>query len=381
MSRILITGARAPAALDLARTFAASGHQVWLADSRPVWSARLSKMASTARYASPVHQPERFASDIADLVAHPKPDRIVPTCEEVFHLARLATTQPALAAVLAAPPMPTLAQLHSKLRFMALCEASGIDAPRTWRLDSPQALADLPDPSALVFKPEFSRFGVETLLRPVPEALARIRPTPERPWVAQTCISGAEVCFYAVARAGRLTAFASYRSTWRTRGRAGYAFAPLDRRTHDALKAIAERLAPHVGEGQFACDAIVDAGGRPWLIECNPRATSGVHLFDRSPALAAAFSEDGPCLEVADFRPRHLAPALWLVGLPQALREGRLADWRLTRREGQDVIAAPGDAAPLAGAVIDGALFALEALASGRSLSAAMTADIEWNGA
>lgn len=381
-ARVLITGARAPAALDLARAFAAAEREVHLADCRTVWSARLSRAPkSTPRYASPVRHPDRFAEDIAGLIDRLDPDLVVPTCEEVFHLARAALTQPQLAAVLATPPLETLTTLHSKHRFMALCAEAGVAVPTTWRVDSPQSLDDLPDPSTLVFKPEFSRFGVEAVIRPRRDALERIRPRPERPWVAQQFVAGAEASFYAVARSGRLTAFCSYRSTWRTRGGAGYAFAPLEPETHEALREIADRLAAHVADGQFACDAIIDQDGRPWVIECNPRATSGVHLFGRDPRLAEAFTGGGACFDVTGFTPRHLAPALWLLGLPAALREGQLRDWRDARRDGQDVVTAPADAGPLAGALIDSAGFGLEAALSGRPLAAAMTADIEWNGA
>lgn len=380
--RVLITGARAPAALDLARSFVAAGYEVHMADCRTVWSARLSRAPTAVhRYASPVADPERFAGDIAGMIDRLKPDLVVPVCEEVFHLARSARTQPRLARTLAAPPLEALTALHSKHRFMTLCAAQGIAAPQTWRLDDREALTSLSDPSALVFKPEFSRFGVETVIRPEDEALARIHPTPERPWIAQRHIAGDEVCFYAVARNGRLTAFCSYRSAWRTRGGAGYAFTPLPTGTHEALRDVAERLAPHVGDGQFACDVIVDADGRPWVIECNPRATSGAHLFGRDPRLATAFTSEGETLTVARFAPRHLAPALWLLGLPAALREGRLGEWRRALREGKDMVAAPGDHGPLVGALIDGATFGLEAWRSRAPLAAAMTADIEWNGA
>ena len=77
---------------------------------------------------------------------------------------------------------------------------------------------------------------------------------------------------------------------------------------------------------------------------------------------------------------RHLSPALWLHGLPTALRDGRLAAWRAQGQQGFDAVAAPGDPGPIPGALADAAAFALRALRTGRSLTAAMTADIEWNG-
>ena len=107
----------------------------------------------------------------------------------------------------------------------------------------------------------------------------------------------------------------------------------------------------------------IDAGDRPWLIECNPRATSGVHLFDRSGDFGRALLGLGQA-QMSN-RPRCLGPAVWNRGL-QGL--------------GKDVLSAPGDPLPPLGALVDAAAFARDALCTGRTLTEAMTADIEWNG-
>lgn len=382
-SAVLITGARAPAALDLARAFHATGHRVHMADCSPCWTARLSRTPSRVHaYGSPVHGPESFATDIDGLLDILKPALVVPVCEEVFHFAALAERRPALAAVLFAPPLRTLRTLHSKRLFASACTRIGLPVPETWVLSEPADLVGLPPSSTLVFKPEYSRFGVDALIQPPPERLAALRISAQRPWVVQRHVAGSEMSFYAVAKAGRLTAFSAYGSTWRERGGASYAFAAPDARATDALRALALALAAEiVRDGQFACDVIFDIQGRPWLLECNPRATSGVHLFARDPALAQAFGGGAPCAEPSDPPYLFLGPAFGLFGLPAALRAGRLTEWRTLRRDGRDVIGAPGDRLPLAGALIDSLAFALDAIVSRRSLAAAMTADIEWNGA
>lgn len=380
---ILITGARAPAALDLARAFRAAGRRVHMADCSPCWTARLSQAPDAVHgYASPVHRPKAFATDIERLLATLKPTLVVPACEEVFHLAALAQRRPALAARLFAPPFETLRTLHSKRLFGRACGEIGLPVPESWTLTDPAELSGLPPSATLVFKPEYSRFGVHALIQPRPEQVATLAISHQRPWVAQRHVAGIESSFYAIARAGRLTAFCAYGSTWRERGGASYAFAASDARTTAVLRDLAVALAAGIiRDGQFACDVIFDAQGRPWLLECNPRATSGAHLFARDPALARAFFGDAPCVEPSDPPFLYLGPAFGLFGLPAALRAGRLAEWRTLRRDGRDVIVAPGDRLPLAGALVDSLAFAVKAAASGRSLAAAMTADIEWNGA
>jgi len=379
---VLITGARAPAALDLARAFAAAGYAAHLADCAPCAMARWSRApAGVHAYASPVARPEAFERDLRSLIDRLDPRLIVPACEEVFHLAALARRWAELKARLLAPDFEVLRTLHSKALFAQACAGHGLPTPQTWTLEGPEDLAGLPPARELVFKPDYSRFGVRTLVRPDPARLAELRPTPAARWVAQRYVEGTEVSFHAACRDGRLTAFAAYGSTWRERGGASYVFEAMPGRISAQLRDLAASLAAAlVGQGQFACDVILDAEGRAWLLECNPRATSGVHLFDRDPALARALAGDGPAVEAAPTSPRYLAPAYWLFGLPAALRQGRLGDWRRGLRAGRDVIGAPGDRWPLAGALIDSLGFAGRALMAGQSLAAAMTADIEWNG-
>lgn len=376
--RVLITGARAVAALDIARSLRAAGYEPHLADCSPARVARLSRTAGPVhRHASPVTQPAAFARDIRSLIDRLDPVRIIPTCEEVFHLAALAEAD-GVSDRLFAPPRDRLATLHAKDRFAALCRRLGLPVPETTEIVDPAALAAFSgDPADHVFKPVWSRFGARTLIAPTPAALAAITPSPEAPWVAQRRILGVEVSVYAVCHEGRLTAFCAYGSDWRLPGGASYVFCPLSTEMTARLRPMAEALAAFAGTGQIACDAIVDAGGQPWLIECNPRATSGVHLFGRSAAFGRALMGCGAAEPATGTR--HLSPALWLHGLPTALREGRLAAWR-AQGQGSDAVAAPGDPGPVLGALADAAAFALHAVRTGRSLTAAMTADIEWNG-
>ncbi len=377
--RVLITGARSVAALDIARSLRAAGYEPHLADCSPAWLARMSRTAGPVlRHASPVAQPAGFARDIRDLIARLDPVRIIPTCEEVFHLAALAEAD-GFSDRLFAPPPDRLATLHAKDRFAALCRNLALPVPNTTAVADRAALAAFSDDAAdHVFKPVWSRFGARTLIAPTPPELAAVAPSPDAPWVVQRRIVGEEVSFYAVCHGGRVAAFCAYGSDWRLPGGASYVFQPLPEDQTARLRPLADALAAFAGTGQIACDAVIDADGQPWLIECNPRATSGVHLFGRSAAFGRALMGRGEAEPAAGTR--HLTTALWLHGLPTALRDGRLADWRMQRRQGADAVGAPGDQGPVGGAVADAAAFGIRALRTGLPLTEAMTADIEWNG-
>lgn len=383
--RVLITGARAAAALDLARDFVAAGWEVHLADSRKVRMALWSRLPLRHHeYPSPREAPEAFRTRIAALVAGEAIDLIVPTCEEVFHLAAPAF-QAELGARLFAPDLATLRQLHDKLAFARACKAWGLSVPESHLLASATDVARFaPEAEAWVFKPCFTRFGEAALIGPKSEELTQIAPTPEAPWLAQRRVNGSEACFYAVAHRGKLAAFVAYRSSWRLDGGAGYAFEPLGNTEVAALHDIAMRLASCAAiNGQFACDAIFDAAGQPFLIECNPRATSGVHLLTVNGALARVMG-DGICGPATDQEQAHtsayLGPAMLVYGLPQALREARLGDWAQLLAHGRDAISRPGDRRPFLGAMADAVAFFREGRGHSISTVAATTRDIAWNG-
>lgn len=72
-------------------------------------------------------------------------------------------------------------------------------------------------------------------------------------------------------------------------------------------------------------------------LECNPRGVSGLHLFAAAPALARALAGQGECV-IAPMAPQHLAPAMWLLGAPQALRRGHWRTFRTDLPRGADAM-------------------------------------------
>ncbi len=368
--RVLITGARAGAALDLARDFRAAGWDVHVADCGPSRMASWSRAPSAVhRYAAPALDAAGFRRDMDGLVDRLEPQFVVPVCEEVFHLAAWARGRD----LLFAPPVDMLRRLHDKLAFARLAADLGLPVPESVACD-PASLP--PDPAGWVFKPRFSRFGGKTLIGPQPHLLATIG----EDWLAQRRVLGSEVSFYAVARAGVLLAFTAYRSDWRLAGGASFAFEPLAGPLAERLREIAGTLAGATGlSGQFACDAMVDDRGQPWLIECNPRATSGVHLLAGDGALARAMTEGEP-MPPQEPRPAYVGAAMFAYGLPMALAGAGWRKWHATLRAGDDALGRPGDRLPALGALIDGMRFTVLGWRHGMSATAATTRDIEWNG-
>lgn len=376
---VLITGARAPVAQDLARACRAAGYEVHLADSATSHAAR------ALRPAFPVHRlpPPRqafaaFRTAMLRLIETTGAAHILPTCEEVFWLAE-AAARDGYAERLFAPELALLARLHSKARFVDFAAGLGITVPETRILEAPLSPDELQRPlDQLVLKPEYSRFATHTIVAPSAARFARIEPSPARRWVAQQRIQGDEICSWSALHQGRVTAFAAYRPRWR-QGRAA-AF-QVEAVTAPNIREISERIGAATGmTGHLSFDVIVDADGIAYPIECNPRAVSGLHLFDASAALARAVLEGVPCGEPAPGTLRHMGPAMALLGMPAALFSGRLGALRADWRRSRDVIDREGSARVTLACLADAAGFAWQALRSRRSAAGGTTVDIEWDG-
>jgi glutathione synthase/RimK-type ligase-like ATP-grasp enzyme len=375
---IIIFGARAPVALDLARCFAAGNFPVRLADSVTPFAASWSKVAT-----HPWIQlaPARFAfasycAQITQLCS--EAELIIPTCEEVFYLAAAAEKAQQLKKIFA-PPLATLRTLHSKIDFIQFAQSLGIQVPETHAIESQSALKAISGSSGQwVFKPEFSRFGTQTHIRPARAQIEKLPVSSESRWAVQAYVPGEEICLWTAARNGEIVGSAAYRPLWRLGRSASYAFESIPA---PAALELASTLAKALAlTGQMSFDIILDKHGQAIPIECNPRATSGLHLFGTNPALARAILGRGPPV-AAPPGLCYLSPAMLLLGLPRALRKGQLRLWQNHVSSGQDALTRPGDRLPAWGAIVDSARFAWTGIRRGKGPLGQTTDDIEWNGA
>lgn len=377
MTRILVTGARAPVALDLARSFRSAGCEVALADSVRPFAASLSRPRfEILRLPPPRRRFPAFRARLRALAGGF--ELIVPTCEEVFWLAAAAELD-GWSHRLFAPSIGSLRALHSKACFPELAREAGVEAPATWPLASAADVQLVPlSPADLVLKPEYSRFGTKTIVGPQAGDAAALPISPATRWVAQERLAGEELCVWSAMLCGRLVACIVYRPVLRHRRSAAYAFEAVD---SPALVEMARRIARHVGgDGQLSYDFIVGADGRAAPIECNPRTVSGVHLLDGSVELARALL--GRCELIAPpaGTMRYLSPAMALMGAPAALAGGSFAKLRAVWGRGRDCVGRPGDRLPVAGVILDAARFALTGAARLQGPARGTTDDIEWNG-
>ena len=376
---VLITGARAPVAIDVSRAFMAAGYAPILADSVTPWAAKASKCKSgpIQRHPPPRYEFEAFAAWLNDYVQDENPALIVPTCEEVFYVVAAAKLGGFSDRVFASD-LDTLRLLPSKLEFPKLLDSIGVNAAHTWKIRTHSDLDKLPGSSRnFVFKPEFSRFGTATLIQPDSKTVATLPLGGGQSWAAQTFIPGDEICFWSAARGGEIVAHAAYRPLWRHGRSAAYAFEHL---VSEPALCVAQAVAQATNfTGHLSFDMILTREGQAIPIECNPRAVSGLHLFDAQAELAHRIMGQGSIdMEIANRR--HLSLAMVCLGLPSAIVSWRLREFLSDWKSSADALGRYDDKGPIAGALLDAARFIFTGLGRLRSATAETTDDIEWNG-
>jgi len=375
---ILILGARAPACLEWARAFYASGWKVTVADSL-VWPITRSSSSIHAYVCLPEPRNNSMAwiRAIQNLVDERNIDLILPTCEEAFYLSH-GLNQLSLRCQVMTTDFATMHRLHHKYQFTEMAADWPITAPETWLLETSESVMKLSTMAdELVFKPVYSRFASRTMIRPLPEELLLIQPSAKQPWVAQRFVAGREHCSYSLLVKGEVTAHACYHPRYRVGRGSGIYFEPTN---PPSVQTFLDRFGAETGyTGQVAFDFIEAHNGQFYVLECNPRATSGIHLFDDQPLelVEALLGErkDGVLLPSAS--PRMVALAMLLFVAP---RYGlHLKFWR-DFKCARDVITRPGDRRPLPAQIPSLLEIFGRALARRRGLLAAATADIEWDG-
>ncbi len=378
MTSFLVTGARAPVALHWARLLHAAGHRVVLADSQrfPIASATRCK-ADYVRLPSPRGRLGDYACAVEEVVRRERCDLVIPTCEEVFFLAAARDLLDARIELFA-PSFEQLAHVHDKYSFSIMAAEYGMAPTETLLLENREEVAGLIERAGeFVFKPVWSRFGERTLVRPTAAALQRLEPTAADPWVAQSFLPGEEFCTWAMAIDGRLQALQSYRPLYRAGLGAAVAIEPAQ---DEAIPDFVARFVAGTGwSGQVSFDFRRDEDGMMRAIECNPRATSGLHFFTSGDGLPDALA--GNAVATASSSARYTLPlAMFFYGLPYALRHAGLRQWAEDTRDMHDLMQWPGDRDMRVPQLVALAEIALLALRGSKSLKAASTDDIEWNG-
>jgi hypothetical protein len=342
MANVLITGARSAAALELSRAFHQDGHRVFLADDEPASLASYSSsVAKSYVIPSAETDEEGFLDAVRHLAEEEAIDLILSGSDETEALARLASRLKTPTRILA-PSLSLLHELRDRFRFVAKAKALGLPAPETLRLTSQEDLvAAFAKPGEWVFKPLFAGTGSPAILRPASlEALKEIRPSADRPWVAQRFLRGKLFRSYSLAHYGVLSAHVTYPvelgADQSSASATPLAMVAVDHGgIFEWVRQFAKAYSVH---GHLSVDFVEGPDGTVHAVDCSAQVTSGIHLFPQGQRLAKAFlrPQSVPYCPPPGFK--ALRTLAFLVrGIPRLAAWQGLRQWLTYLRDGRDV--------------------------------------------
>lgn len=255
-------------------------------------------------------------------------DIVIPMHEEIFYICEARYSeqlQPSSvdkfdwsSFTLCAPPFPVLIMLHNKWEFSRFLKSIGLDTPAAILITSQEDVKKLVgNGTPGLLNSAFTKHGVA--LKPVygracsnvyhlkPEDPSNGLPekldvSPENHYIAQEWLVGNRYCSYSLVRSGKVLALGVYPVQDTIDGSSCVYFESV---THTGIAAYVEKLASALSDINVTFQIALDFVETPLpdpsnpkdttpprlvAIECNPRATSGIHLWSGSPDLAQIFA-------------------------------------------------------------------------------------------
>lgn len=372
---VLLTLGRLPKGLELARCLHEAGHRVLVADPFSLHLCKPSRAVSRSfKVPAPATDQSGFLSALADIVRREGVDLVIPVSEEVLHAARLSAHLTCDAIVLC-PPFEALLELHDKQAFPQRVAAAGLRAPETVLGDDPTASA-LMQTGPTVAKGRFGCSGAKLAFHAQGATLPGAQANAD--WVVQRRVEGREVCTQAFCRDGQLLGHVTYRGLIHS-GTVAVCFEQIDA---PEIEAWTRQFVAHIGyTGFIAFDFIVDEAGTPFVLECNPRLTSGIHFFDHaSLATAVCDPTSNQPIELKPQKRFQEGHTALTQAYSQILRPRTYWATLKTMGSARDVLWSSRDPlvfplmTPMSWPVLKQVLF------EGRNFGEAATLDIEWTG-
>ncbi len=373
--RILVTGARAPHALALVRLLAAAGHEVYTAETSQYHICRYSNaIRDNFEVPSPRTDPEGFVNTIIALSKLQEIDLLIPMWEETLYLSQALDLFPDTCHVFCTN-FDTLHTLHHKSTFHKKLESYQIDTPKAQLITSPQDLENLDFDTPFALKPCYSRAGVNVTQCFPGEPLPEISFNPSNPWLAQEWIEGKKYCTYSVCYEGMVNAHSTYPVQYAIDGKSCLNFEPIQ---HAGIEEwIKDFIKRENFTGQIGFDFIESEEGVLYPIECNPRSTSGLFLFNHEDHLDHAFTEK---LDTTIYPSGHSQKQIMAGMIIYGWRDQALLSYLKTLVSYQDIVFDKGDLKPFLTQPILYSWYIWQSKQHQLSLPAVFTYDLDWNG-
>ena len=371
MAKVLVTCARSPAAIHLGRLLHESGHTVILADTKRFHLGRWRSWPNKClRHPSPRFESRQFSQWLQQVVKTESIDCVIPVYEETFHH---GLNHGSLDCDHFCSNIETLDRLHNKYEFIQFAKSIGIDVPETILVKNISQIKSKLTREHIL-KPVYSRFGENVIIKPNPNKL-KIDVSETNPWILQERLDGKQYCLQGICKDGKVLSCVAYSSEF-TVSKSSVFF---EKTGKGDLGGIIEKVASNCNyTGFLSFDVILGEDGVVRPIECNPRATSALHLYSAKDKIDNAILK-GDVIQCTGISRRLVLP-MWINLVSNLFKKGHFKNWRKAIKRSKSVEWNVFDPRPGFLQLISLLGFTMVALRRRISLIAATTYEFEWNG-
>jgi hypothetical protein len=377
---VLLTGARSFPALCLARIFKHAGYSVYLADSLDYYvTSYSSSVDGSFHVPSPrLDGTDAYIDALKKIVMEKEIDLLVPTWEEVIYISIRRDSFPSSCTVFC-DDFDKIDSLHNKWRFAQTLKDLGFGGPETVIYKEADDLKKLPHSKYYSIKRCYSR-GSQGLQKVKHNKLPKkIKHSDKNPWIAQEWVEGDRFSTYSIAHEGKLKAHLTYPVRFTVDGYSCLTFESIQ---HLPILEWVRRFCCETNfTGQISFDLIDHPERQILAIECNPRATCGIHLFDASDELHRAFLHGNEkIIYPKDDAKRQIGVGMCFYGWRNIRSFCQLKDFFKNFANYKDIILSRNDLSPFLMQPLVFLSWMRQSRKLGLKLPAFFTHDLDWDG-
>lgn len=371
ITRVMVTGGRAPVALNICKLLKNEDVKVYVAESVFFYICKNTKYKDlNIKIPKPRQDFEEFKNEVIKVVKKYEIDLIIPTCEETLYFSMIKEeVERETRAKVFTMKFNIIDILHNKEKFISYCSSINIKIPKTKVMEIPKIEGD-----KIVLKPIYSRFGSKVLILDKNEAKNKLQEI-DNGYIAQEFIKGKQICTYAIVQNGNILCLCNYGTSFVVNDGTNILFKYEENyKVRDIVKKIVKDLN---FTGQISFDFIESENGEIYPIECNPRTTSGIHLIDSDEKIINKIINN----EEININ-KDKVYSIKILMIIEGLKSFKIFNkkYKDEMKKSKDVIYDSKDKRPYIDSIISCVYFFLLGLRTRRSVEEAMTYDIEYNG-
>jgi predicted ATP-grasp superfamily ATP-dependent carboligase len=336
---ILLTGGRGPAVLELARQMSRSGHTIYVAESTKIQYCQFSNaVKKNFIVPDPMRDEMGYINTLCNILDKYKIDMLIPAYDDVYFISK-HKDKLAKHATIFCDNLVKIKNLNNKYTFAQLVEELNCNTPKTLLINNEnewQEFQKKPTLSApYMVKSFYASGGSEVITIKTQEDVAKIRFKP--PFIVQEFLQGKVLSSTGIAHNGEMVLNVVYEPlfVYRENGPA----ICLQAVKHPKVLALVKHVVKaQKYTGLIGFDIIENEDGTLYLLECNPRVTSGVHLIPQEADIADKFfNEQAEYFEVMPDKPLQISFAGMLKVLFD-LRGEQFKQWLYCATHSRDAI-------------------------------------------